>query len=271
MRMKAKKILLGVLFLAALAVFCVALYNITATLREERACSQLNETLIEQAVVIHLPDAAPTADSDATQEEQPDSEQTEPSETPQPPIAVDFEQLWQQNSDIVAWIYCPDTPINYPIVQTDNNSDYLRRLLDGSYNTAGTLFLDYRCAADFSDWNSIVYGHNMKNDSMFGTLVDYGEQAYFDAHPLLYLATPEQTYTVSLFAGYVTGTDDMVYLLDAQTRDDLIDNVLLRSDFSSPVRPTEDDRILTLSTCSYEYEDARYVLFGIVRAWNAEF
>ena len=78
------------------------------------------------------------------------------------PISADFDELQSKNPDIIAWLYSEDTPINYPVVQADDNSYYLRRLTDGSYNTNGTLFLDYRCAPDFSGFNSVIYGHRMK-------------------------------------------------------------------------------------------------------------
>ena len=79
------------------------------------------------------------------------------------PIIVDFEVLQTENKDIIAWLHCPDTKINYPVAQSEDNSYYLRRLLDGSWNTAGTIFMDYRNSADFSDRHTVIYGHNMKN------------------------------------------------------------------------------------------------------------
>ena len=124
-----------------------------------------------------------------------------------PPIRVDFDALREKNDDVVAWIYCPDTPINYPVVQAADNEAYLHRLLDGSKNSAGTLFMDFRNSSDFSDWNSVIYGHNMKNGSMFGTLMDYKTQSYFDAHPKVFLLTPEQDYVVKIVAGFVTPAD----------------------------------------------------------------
>ena len=91
--------------------------------------------------------------------------------------------------DVVAWIDCEDTLINDPIVQNGDNNYYLRRLLNGQYNLSGTLFIDYRNQADFSDWNTIIYGHNMNNDTMFGILPDYRKQELFDPHPVMYLLT----------------------------------------------------------------------------------
>ncbi len=140
----------------------------------------------------------------------------------------------------------------------------IRRLTDGSWNMAGTLFLDYRCKADFSDSPSIVYGHNMKNDSMFGILPNYAEQSYFDEHPTMYLLTPETDYRVDLFAGYVTPSDSEAYQLQfsEDEKQQFIEQAKEQSDFTADVEVSADDCLLVLSTCSYEYSDARYVLIG---------
>ena len=183
------------------------------------------------------------------------------------PIQVDFEVLCAENPDVVAWLYCPDTPINYPVVQASDNAYYLHRLLDGSKNAAGTLFLDYRNAEDLSDWNSVIYGHNMKNDSMFGTLPDYQSQVYFEAHPKIFLLTPEQNYIIHVVAGFVTPADAALYSAfspDDAEKTALLSSWLEASHFRAETVPTEEDRFLTLSTCSYEYSDARYVLIGVL-------
>lgn len=194
---------------------------------------------------------------------------TEPATAPQEtaPITVDFEKLILECADKVAWIYSPDTQINYPIVQAGDNEKYLRTLPDGTWNIAGTLFLDYRNSGDFSDRNSIVYGHNMKNDSMFGTLPDYQEQEYYEAHPSLYLLTPTADYRIDVLAGYVTSTASLVYTIpqNENEQNSLIQTALSSSDFVADVEVTATDRLITLSTCSYESDNARYVLVGVLK------
>ncbi len=184
------------------------------------------------------------------------------------PIAIDFAALLADCPDVVGWLYCPDTPINYPVVQAEDNNFYLRRLLDGTWNSSGSIFMDYRCPSDFSTWNSIVYGHNMKNDAMFGTLQDYKEQAYYDTHPVLYLLTPEQDYKIELIGGYTTsGTSEDTYgLPDTQDgRDELVAKARQQSTFQTDTAVNDGGRLITLSTCAYEYDNARYVLVGILR------
>lgn len=184
------------------------------------------------------------------------------------PIQVDFDALFTKNQDVVAWLYCPNTPINYPVVQSSNNDYYLRRLLDGSYNFAGTLFMDYRNAEDISDWNSVIYGHNMKNDSMFGTLPGYKTQSYFQEHPEMFLLTPEQDYSIQLIAGFTTPANSELYSTfapDDTEMERLLESWIDNSDFDSGIKPTSEDRLITLSTCSYEYDNARYVLIGVLK------
>ena len=183
------------------------------------------------------------------------------------PITVDFESLTAQYPDVVAWIYCPDTIIDYPIMQAKNNEKYLRTLPDGTWNIAGTLFMDYRNPKDFSDSNSIIYGHNMKNDSMFGTLPDYSSQEYYEANPHWYLLTPTADYKIELIAGYVTHSTSEAYSIPGtqEEKEKLIQTAFAKSDFTADVEIAENENLITLSTCSYEYNNARYVLVGVLK------
>ena len=132
---------------------------------------------------------------------------------------------------------------------------------------AGTLFADFRNAGDFSDWNTIIYGHNMKNDSMFGTLTDYKAQAHFDEHPVMYLLTPEQNYKINLSVGFVTQAGSELY--DGLNPDEaekaaFVEDWLKRSDFRSEAELSSGQNLITLSTCSYENSNARYVIVGVL-------
>lgn len=181
------------------------------------------------------------------------------------PFAVDFEALKAESEDIVAWIYCEDTPINYPIVQGDDNSFYLERLPDGTWNGTGSLFLDFINEPDFSEFHSIVYGHNMLNDSMFGVLTDYYRQEYYDAHPVMYLMTPEQNYKMELIGGIVVHADSDMYNMDftdPQRKERFVAEFAEKSTFQPAVEFTAEDRFVTLSTCAYDFENARYLLTG---------
>ena len=171
------------------------------------------------------------------------------------PISIDFDLLAQRSDDVIGWLYLPDTAINYPVVQGYDNDYYLDHFLDGSYNVGGSLFADFTCPDDFSG----------QNGSMFALVDDYTDQAFYDAHPVMYLNTPQQNYRVDFFAGFTTDPESFVYASAFATEGDYIaylNTVRLYSDFSSPVEVSSADRIITLSTCTYSAEDVRFVLFG---------
>ena len=191
---------------------------------------------------------------------EPPTEPTAAEETVQMPISIDFDALKQENSDIVGWIYCPDTPINYPVVKGKDNNQYLRSDLNGKYLVSGTIFTDYRNGEVGEDPNYIVYGHNMKNSTMFGTLVKYKKQSYYDAHPMLYFLTPEGNYTIELIAGAVVKRDSDIY--QTAPTDNTIADIMIKSTFNSTVDIGKGKNIITLSTCSYEFNNARYVVVG---------
>lgn len=257
-----RRILRFLLGLIACGVLVFATINLTAYIRESKESTDLNENLIGDAVVIkNTDDKEPDTDSIPTQEMESDAEQI-PAETA--PIEVNFDVLLEKNEDIIGWLYSEDTPINLPIVQSTDNDYYLRRLIDGTWNSSGTLFVDYRNAGDFSDNNTIIYGHNMKNKEMFGTLPYYKEQSYFNEHPVMWLLTPAGNYKIELVAGYVTSTTSNVYSFD-QSEEDVfatVQQAVEKSTFRTDVEISQGDRFLTLSTCSYEYDNARYVLIG---------
>ena len=252
-----------ILFVVAGSVFLGSSFMVLKYWQEMRTGAKQVEVLTQMAVtpVGQGPGGEAKGDNILTSDE----ETEKPKFTA--PIQVDFDVLRAENPDVVAWLYCPDTPINYPVVQGPDNEYYLHRLLDGRTNSAGTLFMDYRNEGDFSHWNSVIYGHNMKNGSMFGTLTDYKKQAYFDAHPLMYLLTPEGDYEVQLVAGFVTPDDGDVYQAlypEDGEKENLLNKWLESSDFVSDYEPSPEDWLLTLSTCSYEYNNARYVLIGVL-------
>lgn len=180
------------------------------------------------------------------------------------PISVNFDLLCLTNRNIIAWLYCEGTPINYPVMRSVDNKDYLSRLPNGDYSRYGTPFLDCRCSTDFTDFKSVIYGHNMKNSTMFGTLTEYREQSYYDKHSVMYLLTPDKAYRVELFAGFDVTTDDSIYSISESPEQgsDLINIALSKSDFTTAVTPDENEKVLVLSTCSYKNEKSRYVLIG---------
>jgi len=178
---------------------------------------------------------------------------------------VDFAALQEQNAEITGWLVLENSSINHPVVQGANNGFYLKHLFDGTQNVNGTLFTDYRNARDFSDRHTIIYGHRMNDGSMFAPLLNYADQSFYEAHPRLLLLTPDGGYLVELFSAYTTDihadswqrdfTDDADFKAWIQAAKD-------RSDFTSDVEVDASDQLLTLSTCSTAFQNARYVVVG---------
>lgn len=254
-----KKILcrLGICFFGA--VFLFAAYQLIHIAVQYRTAQKSYAQVQQQYVLTPEPVTEPSK-KDLPENSEP-METAEP-EKPTAPIAIDFSALLAENEDIVGWLYCPDTPIHYPVVQGYDNAQYLRTSLTGQYLVGGTLFADYRNGALGTDRNYIIYGHNMKDDSMFGTLENYKKQSYYDAHPVLYFLTPEGDYTVELYAGLVIGQDSMLYSPEpnGEALASFLRSAKENSTFTSPVTLSETDNLLTLSTCAYEFSGARYVL-----------
>lgn len=194
--------------------------------------------------------------------------ENQPEKKPLPdyaPIRVNFSALLEVNEDVIGWLYCEGTPIHYPVVQSHDNDDYLHADLYGNYLYSGTLFADCRSGAIGTDQNHIIYGHTMKNGSMFGTMRNYKKQSYYDAHPFLFYLTPDQDYRIDLFAGIITEAASEYYYPNFQGADGfaaVLKKIQSKSTFSSDVTVTENDRIVMLSSCDYEFNNARYVIFG---------
>ena len=243
-----KKVIKIILLVICLCVFIFSAYNIYKYLSEENANKKLNNELMEKAII-----ETPNDNNDNTQENEDIL-----------PISVDFSVLKQENEDIVGWLYLEDSPINYPVVQSYDNDYYLRRLVNGEYNIAGSLFMDYRNDSNLEDNNTIIYGHNMKNNTMFGSLQEYKNQNYYDNHKVMYYFTPEKNYIIELFTGYTISVESDIYdlsIIDSSKLEELIS----KSDFESNAKVTKEDKIITLSTCAYEYDGARYIVMGVLK------
>ena len=254
-RKNGKVLYYGILVLL-LAVLVFSSVKIISYMMEKKQSERKQQDLIDQVVT-------PGSDSNDTENDNtgPDNN-TAPSAGSEPDyITVDFKTLQAKYPDVVGWLYCANTGLNYPIVQTaeEGGEYYLYRDIDGSSNKNGTVFLDWRCNSDFTSQNNLIYGHNMKTGRMFAPIVKYRDQSFYDAHPYMYLYTPNQLYKVNLFAGMVTPHDSTVYSYSLSA--DYIKQCIASSTFKSSVG-TPTGNILTLSTCAYDYDNARYVVMG---------
>lgn len=188
-------------------------------------------------------------------------------QAPSPGLGIDFKALKTINKDSAAWLYCPGTVIDYPVMQAEDYNYYLKHLPDDKSNANGSLFIDYHNAPDFSEPLTIIYGHNMKSGEMFGSLVGYKKQGYYEEHPYMYLYTEGGDYRVDLLYGCVIGAGswrDQGFVL-SENLDAFLTYAARNTTFRSDAAYAEGDRIVALSTCSYEFNDARYAVIGILR------
>lgn len=184
------------------------------------------------------------------------------------PVDVNFDLLREMNVGVVGWLYSEGTPINYPVVQSSDNAYYLNHLYDDQTNSSGAIFMDALNSPNLTDANTVIYGHNMKNGSMFKSLQYYDSLYYYNQHPVMYYFTPEHSYKIDVFAGYITPSNSEAYTIcfdSAATYQGYLDRIRINSDIntSDRVQVTTDDNIITLVTCSYS-SSLRYVVQGKV-------
>lgn len=188
---------------------------------------------------------------------------------------VDWKALKKVNLDVQGWLYQKGTVINYPVVQGTDNDTYLHTRFDKQWSGGGTLFVDCRMEKDFKGFNSIIYGHHMKDGSMFRSIRGYTkEDGYYDKHKTLELATPHGNYHLVVFSAFITkATDEDTYKMtyDEAEKQAYIDRAWERSELPitrDSVDVTKNDRLVTLSTCAYDYEEARYIVMCKMVPWT---
>ncbi len=185
------------------------------------------------------------------------------------PITVDWDLLRQQNSDVIGWLYCPNTIINYPVVQSMDDSFYLDHGFNKQPNTSGTLFADYNSSAGVQLSNFIIYGHNMKDSSMFGTLTKYTDASYYDENPIFYYLTPNQDYRIELLCAHIvesTRNNFPSHFSSSGEYLSYLNSISSHCFWFRPEAMNTDYQLITLSTCSYTsgYVDPRFLVQGIM-------
>lgn len=177
---------------------------------------------------------------------------------------VDFSALSRENSDIVAWIRIPDTPVDYPIVQTTDNEKYLHTDFYGNKSAAGAIFLDYESDSDLEGRHNILYGHHMKNGSMFKAIVKYKDEKYFQEHPFFTIYTPEKEIKIKVISAYYgepKAEMRQTHFSSEAEFDNFVKKITEKCTFALPLEAPIDS-LYTLITCSYEFPDARTFVIG---------
>ena len=171
-------------------------------------------------------------------------------------VTINFDILHGVSENIYAWVEIPETKLAYPVVQhPKNNSYYVRRSVNGKYDVSGCVFSENYNSCDFTDVNTVLYGHYMFDDSKFGTLLNYSDKDYFEHHPNVYVYTPNQVLEYKIFAAVPFSTRHVLRSYrgdDAHER--FVRDVLAVKDPRAVIDKSveidiDTDKILTLSTC----------------------
>lgn len=183
------------------------------------------------------------------------------------PFEVDFDELKKINEDVVGWLYMEALPdISYPVVQGDDNEYYLHHTYKKEAVFAGAIFIDMKNTLDFSDQNTIVYGHNMKDGSMFGNLKQYKKQETVDKSPYFWIITPDDAYKYVIFSVYTASVKGDTYTLIKGPGKETItygNSMKEKSELDLEDHAfVETDKIITLSTCTGN-ESTRFVVQGV--------
>mgnify|MGYP002673448096 FL=1 len=203
---------------------------------------------------------------DNTDDTQKDNDKDKTTKTPDDEtITVNFEKMVADYPDVVGYIYCANTNLKNPIQHGKGNDYYLTHDSKGNTNNNGSIFVEQVNSGSFSDNNTIIYGHNMKSGMMFADLTKYKDKSYYSSHPYIYIYTPSQNYRLDLYAGFVCEHDDEVYA--TSLTQDQLKAMAAKSTFTSNIG-TPTGKTVTLSTCSYEFDNARYVVIGALNPIN---
>ena len=243
-----------------LSVACFSGYQVLRTLGEYRAGETAYSELEQFVTLPSAPDETVPAEIEET-----------PAEPAWP--EVDFAELAAVNPDVVAWLYGPDTGISYPVVQGEDNEYYLHHTFEKKENFSGAIFMDITCRPDFSSDNSILFGHNLKTGEMFGELkklydTDYNEEADYRKHPVIWVVTPDAAMEYRIFAAREISVekDTDVYMVDFAQEEEY--QAWMQKQKEASMYETDTDissyePMLTLSTCTSDTEDGRFVVQAV--------
>lgn len=206
--------------------------------------------------------------SAATTVEQPYAEAITPAADGHPQ-SVDFSALTAQGVPAVAWLYAGGTVINYPVVQTLDNEYYMERNELGKRSKSGAIFLDCRNSAELADAQVMIYGNPMADGSMFGSLLSYRDQAYYTAHPTMYLYTAEKTYRIDVFSAHAASpamSNYPVWFENDSVRATFVKEIREKSLIQTDLAVASDAKLVSLVTSSdfNAGEDARFVVHGVL-------
>lgn len=259
------KIILIIVIIVGLILLALYEWQEYVNRQESAEARELAATTAE-ATPSQVPTPPPMQDSQTGKDD------GNPPPRPTDPVVIELmntnlTSLREINPEVIGWIYIPDTKVDYPIVKGENNEYYLHNSWKNTKSGAGAIFMEQVNSPDMKDFNTIIYGHNMRSKSMFGGLSRYKSPTYLKEHPSIYVATDTGVYRYDIFAAHQVGVKTIIYrteLDEPLQREEFIHFSLDYSVVDTDIVPTVDDKILTLSTCSGSGYSTRWVVQGIL-------
>lgn len=256
-----KKILGVVLYIVSLAMLSWSGYQTGKLLGEYRngqdSYASANQTYVTKTV-----DTAEQPEPTGVQKPAKNPEAKKKVNKWKAPITVDFVKLQSRNPDVVGWIYIESIDISYPVLQGGDNEYYLTHTWDHKDIFSASIFMDYRNYPDFEDYNTVIYGHNMKDGSMFHKIQYCMEKSYYEKSPYIWILTPGEDLKYEIFSEYDTRYDSDTYTLfdgPGESLKEYIKKMKGQSLWENDVELGASEHILTLSTCNGEHELRRIV------------
>ena len=248
------------LLMLGVGLFVASLSMLIPTLLDYQKSKDTYEDLKDKYVTVKEEQAQPQ-----TQEEAQEIEGVVNDSWWYEEVDIQLYSLQQENADIVGWILFENNDmISYPVLYSGDNEKYIRTDIYGNSTTAGCIFMEGGCTPDFEDCHTILYGHNMKNLSMFGSLKKYKTEGYYDEHQYFMIYTNDMAYRYRIFAFYDIPETDDVYQIGFAPDDTFgtfVNDMKRHSYEDTGVSVTKDDKVITLSTCSAE--GYRFVVHGV--------
>ncbi|MCI8506435.1 MAG: sortase [Lachnospiraceae bacterium] len=256
------------LFLVGFLV-CAGLW-IRGELRKEEE-KDTYEELKEQVAVLPPAETKAPVETKAPETSQPE-EQPEERVIEIPDLELDWTALKERNEDIYSWIYIPNTEISYPVLQHSEETDfYLDHDLDGKEAFAGAIYTQNLNATDYSDKNTVVYGHSMKNGTMFHDLHKYEKADFFESNRYIYIYQPDRTLVYEVYGACEFGNALLPYKYDFETEEgteefleDLRNSEGADNHIMEGLEFPEDEKLLTLSTCIANHFEKRLLIVGVL-------
>lgn len=267
---KKKYLVLSIVcFIIALIAIGFLIYHNNQLMQRQNAFENMTANTTEAVTTVGATEEAGT-----TEEETATKEPVDLTPYNVPEMDLNFTELMNTHRDIYAWIKIPDTKVDYPIFQHPIELDYyLDYNVDGSRGYPGCIYTQYLNEKDFSDFNTVVYGHNMDNGTMFANLHYYEDPNFFETHPYIYIYTPDGPLVYQVFAAYTFSSVHLLMGFDMSTeegRNVYLENIWelegMNNNVNRDIEVNADSHILSLETCTKNQESKRYVVAAVLVA-----